>query len=92
MGKTEMLLPGPARIFIAAVALLGLAVIAISLREASLVHTGLFVSFLVMACLAARLQVKLPGITGSMSVNLPLILVSVAQLGWLEALLVGCIS
>jgi len=92
MGKTEMLLPGPARIFIAAVALLGLAVIAISLRDAGPVQTGLFVSFLVMACLAARLRVKLPGITGNMSVNLPLILVSVAQLGWLEALLVGCIS
>ena len=87
-----MLLPASARVFIAAVALMGLAVFAISFRDASLVQTGLFVSLLLMACLAARLKVKLPGITGNMSVNLPLILVSVAQMGLLEALLVGCVS
>lgn len=87
-----MLLPVPARVFIGAVAVSGLAVFAISVRDASLVQTGLFVSLLLMASLAARLKVKLPGITGNMSVNLPLILVSVAQLGLLQALLVGCIS
>ena len=87
-----MLVPVSARVFIAAVALLGLAVVATSVRDASLVQTGLFVSLLLMACLAARLKVKLPGITGNMSVNLPLILVAVAQLGLLQALLVGCIS
>ena len=51
-----------------------------------------FVSFLLVACLAARLKVKLPGLTGSMSVNLPFILVAIAEMNPSEALAVACFS
>jgi hypothetical protein len=51
-----------------------------------------FVAFLVAACLAARLKIKLPGVTGTMSVNLPFILVAAAEMGSGEALAVGFIS
>jgi len=43
---------------------------------------------------AARLKVKLPGLTGSMSVNLPFILIAAVapQTSMLEALTVACVS
>jgi hypothetical protein len=43
----------------------------------------------VLALVAARLKVKLPGLTGNMAVNLPFLLIAVTQLGMLEALLVA---
>lgn len=36
------------------------------------------------------MKVKLPGLAGTMSVNLPFLLLSVAQLGLLEAMLIAC--
>lgn len=47
---------------------------------------------LVVSCIASRLRVKLPGITGTMSVNLPFILLSVATLSISESMVVGCLS
>jgi hypothetical protein len=46
----------------------------------------------VVTCLAARLKVKLPGVTGTMSVNLPFILVAMAEMNAAEALVIGCFS
>lgn len=80
------------RAFVALVIVLGLSVIAVaapSVREISLPR---MLAFLVVACLAARLKVKLPGMTSSMAVNLPFILIAAAQTGVAEALIVGCIS
>jgi hypothetical protein len=87
-----MALPVPARIFVGLMVALGIGVFAVAFRGRDAIQVALFVSFLLMACLSARMKVKLPGITGNMSVNLPFILVAVAQMGLLEALLVGCIS
>jgi hypothetical protein len=41
---------------------------------------------------AARLKIKLPGVTGTMSVNLPFILVAAAEMKTAEALAIGFIS
>ena len=54
--------------------------------------TAKFVAFLLVACVAARLRIKLPGVTGTMSVNLPFILVAAAEMNTAEALAVGFIS
>ena len=51
-----------------------------------------FLVLLALSVVASRLRVKLPGMTGVMSMNLPFILVAVARLSTPEALLVGCIS
>jgi hypothetical protein len=51
-----------------------------------------FLAFLFVACVASRLKVKLPGLTGTMSVNLPFILVAAAEMNFAEALAVGFIS
>jgi hypothetical protein len=44
---------------------------------------------LLAAALSSRFKVKIPGMTGSMSGNLPVILLAVAQLGLLASLLVA---
>jgi len=81
-----------ARIFIAVIVLSGLAVLGNALIHASSINVVRFVSFGVVACVAARLKVKLPGVTGNMSVNLPFILVAVAEMNSAEALIVACLS
>ena len=81
-----------ARAFIALVGISGFAVLGNALMHASSSNSLRFISFLLVACVAARLKVKLPGVTGTMSVNLPFILVAVAEMNTAEALLVGCLS
>ncbi len=85
--------PVKAQAFIALIIVLGLCELGNAVVSAhALTFAVRFVSFLLMACLAARLKVKLPGLTGSMSVNLPFILVSVVEMSMIEALIVGCFS
>ena len=81
-----------ARLFIALIALSGLVVLGNAVVHATSSGFARSVSFLLVACLAARLKVKLPGLTGTMSVNLPFILVAVAQMSVIEALAVACLS
>lgn len=81
-----------ARLFIALVVISGLAVLVNALRHPASDNAVRFVAFLLVACIAARLKVKLPGVTGTMSVNLPFILVAVAEMNTAEALVVGCLS
>lgn len=50
------------------------------------------VALLVVTLIASRLKVKLPGVTGSMSVNLPFILLAAARLSMLEAVAIGCLA
>ena len=81
-----------ARAFITLVIVLGLCEIGGAIANAGALHAARLAAFLVVACVAARLKVKLPGVTGSMSVNLPFILMAAADTGMLEALIVGCVS
>jgi len=81
-----------ARVFIALIVTSGLCVLGDAILSAHSVYVLRFASFLVVACIAARLRLKLPGLTGSMSVNLPFILVAVAEMSSPEALAVGCLS
>jgi hypothetical protein len=81
-----------ARVFIALIVISGLCVFGDAVLNANSIYAVRFVSFVLVACVAARLRLKLPGFTGSMSVNLPFILVAIAEMSSLEALTVGCIS
>jgi hypothetical protein len=81
-----------ARMFVALIVLSGLLVLGDAVLNAKQVPTAKFLAFLFIACVAARLKVKLPGVTGTMSVNLPFILVAAAQMNTAEALAVGFIS
>ncbi|MGZ4896888.1 MAG: hypothetical protein ACXVJL_10140 [Candidatus Angelobacter sp.] len=81
-----------ARMFVALIVISGLLVLGDAVRNAKSVPTARFAAFLLVACLAARLKIKLPRLTGTMSVNLPFILVAAAELNTAEALAVGFIS
>lgn len=84
--------PASAKLYIALVMVSGLGVLGYAIVNANPIYFARLAAFLLVACLAARLKVKLPGITGTMSVNLPFILVAAAEMSLAEALLVGCIS
>lgn len=81
-----------ARMFVALIVISGLLLLGDAVLNAPSVPTVKFLVFLVVACVAARLRIKLPGVTGTMSVNLPFILVAAAQMNTAEALAVGFIS
>src|ERR1051326_3685819 len=81
-----------ARIFVALIVISGLLILGDAVLNVKSVPTAKFLVFLLVACVAARLRIKLPGVTGPMSVNLPFILVAAAQMNTAEALAVGFIS
>jgi hypothetical protein len=81
-----------ARMFVALIVISGLLLLGDAVLNAKQVPTVKFLAFLLVACVAARLRIKLPGVTGTMSVNLPFILVAAAQMNTAEALAIGFIS
>jgi hypothetical protein len=78
--------------FVALIVISGLLLLGDAVLNAKHVPTAKFLAFLLVACVAARLRIKLPGVTGTMSVNLPFILVAAAQMNTAEALGIGFIS
>ena len=81
-----------ARMFVALIVISGLLLLGDAVLNAKQVPTAKFLAFLLVACVAARFKIKLPGVTGTMSVNLPFILVAAAQMNTAEALGIGFIS
>jgi|ERR1700683_779216 len=77
------------------IALMALAATATTLYASLASHTLHAVYALALLALAAatsRMKVKLPGIDGNMSVNLPFLLMAVVNLSALEAVLIACTS
>jgi hypothetical protein len=81
-----------ATIFICAVAGLGVSLLGYSVVEFRALHHYPFLLLLAVSALASRMKVKLPGINGNMSVNLPFILIAAAQLSLFEGMLVALVS
>ena len=82
----------PARVFLCLIAVSGFALFADAMVHATLDNRLRFVCFFAITCVAARLRVKLPGVTGTMSVNLPFILLAAAQMNIAEVMIVSCAS
>lgn len=80
------------KLFIVMVVVSGAAVIAWAALHDRPANVSQFGFLLIISVAASRLRVKLPGLTGTMSMNLPFILIAIAHTGMLEALGVGCIS
>jgi len=55
-------------------------------------HTSYALAILALAAATSRMKIKLPGIDGNMSVNLPFLLMAVVNLSALEAVLIACLS
>ena len=81
-----------AKAFVAAVIAAGFAVLAAQLVLSPWIAPLRFFCYLLAALAASGLKVALPGINGSMSVNLIVILISLVELSPGEALTLGCAS
>jgi len=55
-------------------------------------HTYFALAVLALAAITSRMKVRLPGINGNMSVNLPFLLTAVVSLSAAEAVVVTCVS
>src|SRR2546421_10481954 len=84
----NMSLPITARVLVVFMVLALLGAIGLQIREATVTGT-MFWIVLAGAVIASRLKVSLPGVNGSMSVNLPFILVGAMQLHALEAIVIA---
>jgi hypothetical protein len=81
-----------AKLFTGAMVAAGVAALAGGLVQWECKDPVRFLSFLIIAVIASRLKVKLPGTNSNMSVNLPFILLAALQLSPSEALAVAAIS
>src|SRR5882724_32423 len=84
--------PRPGQIFIGLIVLGGLSMVTYLALERHPWHHYQFLLLLVIAVLVSRFKLKLPGLNGNMSVNLPFILIAQAQLSPTEALIIACAS
>ncbi len=81
-----------ARIFVALIIVSGFLLLGEAIANTHSLPSARFMVLLALATVTARLRVKLPGLTGVMSVNLPFVLLAVAVTGTAEALMVAFIS
>ena len=75
-----------AKLFISLVVVAGTCVLVYGAVRPTSKNIAQFICYLLIAILAARLKVRLPGITGTMSVNFLFILLGILELGFAETL------
>src|SRR5713101_7347538 len=92
LGGTVKTVSHGALVFIGFVATCAAGMLAHSFLRMQPLHGLEFVSVLGLAVVAARMKIKLPGLNGNMSVNLPFLLIAVVQLSLFEALLIALAS
>jgi hypothetical protein len=78
--------------FIGAMVLAGMASITYAATQSHTMHTYYALAVLALAAATSRMKVKLPGIEGNMSVNLPFLLMAVVTLSAAEAVAIACFS
>ncbi len=84
-------LPSRAKIYIGLVVGVGFALLAGCLMfQSQFPDLSRYSSYVFLAALASTLKVRLPGITGTMSVNFLFILIGIADFTMAEALTMGC--
>jgi len=85
-------MPNRAKGFLTTVMLAAAAVVVYAIFGAHFWHGFESLALLIIAVAASRLRLRLPGLTGNMSVNVPFILIAVVQLSLIEALMIGAAS
>ena len=78
-----------AKVFIGLVVTVGTCVLLYGAINPTSKNIAQFICYLLIAILASRLKVHLPGITGTMSVNFLFILLGVLELSFAETLVLG---
>lgn len=87
-------MPRAARFFVTLVCIAGFLVgtVTLALAEWRPGHALEFIVYLIMAALSSRLKVKLPGVTGTLSVNFIFVLLGAVELGRAETLIISCVA
>ena len=78
-----------AKVFISLVVVAGTGALVYGAINPTSLNISKFICYLLVALLASRLKVNLPGITGTMSVNFLFILLGVLELSFAETLVLG---
>jgi hypothetical protein len=84
--------PRLAKTFIAAMALASIAGTLCASLASHAVHPAYALAIAALAAATSKMKIKLPGIDGNMSVNLPFLLMAVVNLSALEAVSIACLS
>ena len=79
-----------AKLFIGAVVIVGTCALGYAAAEPTSKNIAQFSCYLLIALLASRLKVNLPGITGTMAVNFLFILLGILELSFAETVVLGC--
>jgi hypothetical protein len=82
----------PTQTFIGLMALAAIAGTLYASFASHTLHPAYALAVLALAAATSRMKIKLPGIDGNMSVNLPYLLMAVVNLSALEAVLIACLS
>ncbi len=78
-----------AKVFISLIVMAGTSVLVYTAINPTSKNVAKFICYLLVAVLASRLKVHLPGITGTMSVNFLFILLGILELSFAETLILG---
>jgi hypothetical protein len=78
--------------FIGLMALAAIASTVYASLASHVLHTFYALAILALAAASSRMKIKLPGINGNMSVNLPFLLMAVVNLSAIEAIFIACAS
>jgi hypothetical protein len=84
--------PRQTKTFIAVMALAAIAGTVYASLASHTLHPSYALAVLALAAATSRMKIKLPGIDGNMSVNLPFLLMAVVNLSALEAVSIACVS
>ncbi len=85
-------MPSKAKLFIALAIIPGLTMLALGVSHWESADPVRFTIYLLLALVASTLKVRLPGLTGTMSVNFLFILIGVSQLSFSETLALGAVA
>ncbi len=81
-----------AKLFLGAVAAAGVVTLGLCMQKWACPDHALFLVLLVLTVAASLFKVRLPGMTTTMSINVPLALIALVQLGFSQAVIIGGVS
>ncbi len=85
-------MPAKAKFFIALAIIPGVSMLALGLSHWESADPARFTVYLLLALVASTLKVRLPGLTGTMSLNFLFMLIGVSQMSFSENLALGAIA
>ena len=85
-------MPAKAKLFIALAIIPGLIMLSLGVSHWETADPVRFTIYLLLALVASTLKVRLPGVTGTMSLNFLFILIGVSQLSFSETLALGAVA